>query len=81
MNRLTAGVFAVLVLATIGAFFVAQRLKNAPPVVGEIGIRPVFSPNGDGRFDGPRVTLRRKASPPRAGSGTCGGARPATVMR
>jgi flagellar hook assembly protein FlgD len=60
LNRLTAGVFAVLVIATIGAFFVAQRLKNAPPVVGEIGIRPVFSPNGDGRFDVTRVTFRVK---------------------
>jgi N,N-dimethylformamidase beta subunit-like, C-terminal/FlgD Ig-like domain len=60
MNRLTAGVFAVLVIATFGAFFVAQRLKNAPPVLGEIGIRPVFSPNGDGRFDVTRVTFRVK---------------------
>ena len=34
MNRLTAGVFALLVVATFGAFFVAQRLKNAPPVLG-----------------------------------------------
>ena len=37
MNRLAAGVFAVLVIATFGAFFAAQRLKNAPPVLGEIG--------------------------------------------
>ena len=42
MNRLTAGVFALLVVATFGAFFVAQRLKNAPPVLGEIGVRPVY---------------------------------------
>ena len=60
MSRLTAGVFAVLVLATFGAFFVAQRLKNAPPVLGQIGVRGVFSPNGDGRFDVTRLTFRVK---------------------
>jgi hypothetical protein len=60
LSRLTAGVFAVLVIATFGAFFVAQRLKNAPPVLGQIGVRGVFSPNGDGRFDVTRVTFRVK---------------------
>ncbi|MGZ8632904.1 MAG: FlgD immunoglobulin-like domain containing protein [Solirubrobacteraceae bacterium] len=62
MSRLTAGVFAVLVLATFAAFFVAQRLKNAPPVLGQIGVRGVFSPNGDGRFDVTRLTFRVKES-------------------
>ena len=47
-------------LATFGAFFVAQRLKNAPPVLGQIGVRGVFSPNGDGRFDVTRLTFRVK---------------------
>jgi flagellar hook assembly protein FlgD len=60
LSRLTAGVFAVLVIATFGAFFVAQRLKNAPPVLGQIGVRGVFSPNGDGRFDVTRLTFRVK---------------------
>ncbi len=60
MSRLTAGVFAVLVLATFAAFFVAQRLKNAPPVLGQIGVRGVFSPNRDGRFDVTRLTFRVK---------------------
>ena len=60
MNRLTAGVFAVLVIATFGAFFVAQRLKNAPPVLGQIGVPGFFSPNGDGRFDVTRLTFRVK---------------------
>jgi flagellar hook assembly protein FlgD len=60
LSRLTAGVFAVLVLATFAAFFVAQRLKNAPPVLGQIGVRGVFSPNGDGRFDVTRLTFRVK---------------------
>jgi hypothetical protein len=62
LSRLTAGVFAVLVLATFAAFFVAQRLKNAPPVLGQIGVRGVFSPNGDGRFDVTRLTFRVKES-------------------
>ena len=60
MSRLTAGVFAVLVIATFGAFFVAQRLKNAPPVLGQIGVPGFFSPNGDGRFDVTRLTFRVK---------------------
>jgi flagellar hook assembly protein FlgD len=60
LSRLTVGVFAALVIATFGAFFVAQRLKNAPPILGEIGVRGVFSPNGDGRFDVTRVTFRVK---------------------
>ena len=60
MNRLAAGVFGVLVVATFGAFFLAQRLKNSPPVVGEIHVFPFFSPNGDGRFDKARVTFQPK---------------------
>ncbi|HEX7299518.1 MAG TPA: N,N-dimethylformamidase beta subunit family domain-containing protein [Solirubrobacteraceae bacterium] len=60
MSRLAAGAFAALVVATFGAFFVAQRLKNSPPVLSEIGVPPFFSPNGDGRFDVARVTFRPK---------------------
>lgn len=60
MTRLAVGVFGVLVVATFGAFFLAQRLKNSPPVVGEIGVFPFFSPNGDGRFDKARLTFRPK---------------------
>jgi flagellar hook assembly protein FlgD len=60
MNRLAAGVFGVLVVATFGAFFAAQRLKNSPPVVGQIGVFPFFSPNNDGRFDKARLTFRPK---------------------
>jgi flagellar hook assembly protein FlgD len=60
MNRLGAGVFAVLVLATFGAFFVAQRLKNAPPVLSRLTVFPYFSPNGDGRYDVARVSFKVK---------------------
>jgi flagellar hook assembly protein FlgD len=60
LNRLTAGVFAVLVVATFGAFFVAQRLKNAPPVLSRLTVFPFFSPNRDGRFDVARVSFKVK---------------------
>ena len=60
MNRLTAGVFAVLVIATFGAFFAAQRLKNAPPVLSRLTVKPLFSPNGDGRLDVARVSFKPK---------------------
>ena len=56
VSRISGVVFAVLVLATFGAFFVAQRLKATPSVVGEFRRTPFFSPNRDGRFD--RATVR-----------------------
>lgn len=60
MSRLAAGAFAALVVATFGAFFVAQRLKNSPPVIGEIHVFPYFSPNSDGRRDKVRLTFQPK---------------------
>jgi flagellar hook assembly protein FlgD len=60
MSRLGAGAFAVLVIATFGAFFVAQRLKNAPPVLSRLTVFPYFSPNGDGRYDVARVSFKVK---------------------
>jgi hypothetical protein len=53
-------VFGVLVAATFAAFFVAQRLKNAPSVVQQFNAYYVFSPNGDGRLDRARVTFKVK---------------------
>lgn len=49
-------VFAVLVLATVGAFFVTQRLKTSTPVVERVFFHQYVSPNGDGRKD--RVRMR-----------------------
>src|SRR4051812_23302030 len=49
--RLATGVFVVLVLATVGAFFVIQRLKRATPVATKIHLQRYVSPNGDGRLD------------------------------
>jgi len=53
-------VFGVLVAATFAAFFVAQRLKNAPSVVQRFQATYVFSPNRDGRSDRAHVTFRIK---------------------
>ncbi len=53
-------VFALLVVATFGAFFVAQQLKSSPPRVQDLFATPFFSPNRDGRFDRARMSLRLK---------------------
>lgn len=60
MRRAPIVVFGVLVAATFAAFFVAQRLKNAPSVVQQFNAYYVFSPNGDGRVDRARVTFKVK---------------------
>ncbi len=55
MTRTARIVFGVLIVATVAAFFVAQRLKNQPAVIQMSrefgGFTRVFSPNGDGRRD------------------------------
>jgi hypothetical protein len=51
----------LLVGATFGAFFVAQRLKGAPQVVQLHGI-VWFSPNGDGHRDVADVSLKMRKS-------------------
>jgi hypothetical protein len=59
VTRLARTVFIVLVAATFGAFFVAQRLKGAAPVVKLRGTL-FFSPNGDGRKDTTELELRMR---------------------
>jgi hypothetical protein len=49
--------FALLVLATFAAFFVAQELKSTPPLVQDLKVTPFFSPNRDGRFDRARASF------------------------
>jgi flagellar hook assembly protein FlgD len=49
--------FLVLVGATFSAFFVAQRLKSAPPVIDVGNIYRYFSPNGDGKRDVNRISI------------------------
>src|SRR3954447_8654921 len=48
---------ALLVVATFGAFFVAQELKSTPPLVQDLKVTPFFSPNRDGRFDRARASF------------------------
>ncbi len=57
MSRpLVRAVFAVLVIATIGAFFLTQQLKGDFPLVIRFATQPAhFSPNGDGVRDESRV--------------------------
>jgi hypothetical protein len=55
-------VFAALVVATIGAFFLAQRVKSTPATLARFSVLPVCSPNQDSRLDGCRAAfLLRKA--------------------
>ena len=62
MSTLARAVFATLVVATFGAFFVAQRLKNEPTVVQDFGRTPLFSPNGDGRREQAKISFLLKTA-------------------
>jgi hypothetical protein len=63
LTRLARVVFILLVGATVAAFFTAQRLKGEPAVARVIGLKHVFSPNGDRFKDINRffVELRERA--------------------
>jgi flagellar hook assembly protein FlgD len=50
--------FVLLVGATFAAFFAAQRVKGAPPVVQAPGLDHFFSPNRDGVHDVNRFGVR-----------------------
>lgn len=56
-TRLRVVTFALLVVATFAAFFVVQRVKREPPTVRRAIITPLFSPNGDGRFERAAVSF------------------------
>ncbi len=53
-------VFALLVAATLSAFFLAQRLESAPPSLDGARVTEFFSPNGDGRLDAETISFRVK---------------------
>ena len=59
-SRAAGFVFGLLVVATIGAFFLAQRVKSTPSAIKQFSMRGFCSPNGDGRFDGCRLSFRVK---------------------
>ncbi len=60
MSTLARAVFAALVVATFGAFFVAQRLKNEPTVIQQFKVRPYVSPNQDGRNETTAFSFKLK---------------------
>lgn len=62
MTTAARAIFALLVAATFGAFFVAQRLKHTPTVLQKVRGDRVFSPNSDGRKDALEVRFRIKSS-------------------
>jgi hypothetical protein len=51
VTRSATALFCALVVATFGAFFLAQRLKHEPSNVKGFRRVAIFSPNGDGRKD------------------------------
>jgi flagellar hook assembly protein FlgD len=57
-SRLAAAVFLLLVVATIGAFFAAQRLKHQDPLLRYRASDRAFSPNDDGIKDSARIRFR-----------------------
>lgn len=50
-SRLQTAAFGVLLVATLGAFVLANQLKSQPPEIKIVRRDILFSPNGDGRLD------------------------------
>jgi hypothetical protein len=57
---LSRALFCVLVAASFAAFFVAQRVKRAQPVVEKVRFTRYLSPNGDGIRERARLSFRLK---------------------
>jgi hypothetical protein len=57
MTRLARIAFGLLVLATLGAFVVTQKLKSSPPLVVRPHIYSVFSPSPDARVRRARISF------------------------
>ncbi len=51
-------VFAVLVVACFGAFFLTQRLKHTPTVVASFGLAPYFSPYPGGHVPQEAISFK-----------------------
>jgi N,N-dimethylformamidase beta subunit-like protein/flagellar hook capping protein FlgD len=56
-RALATALFALLVLATVAAFFVTQRLKSGQPVVRRLALQRYFSPNHDHRKDRAKISF------------------------
>jgi hypothetical protein len=61
VTRLAQVVFAALVAATLGAFFVTQRLKQSPRLVQTLSITRDYSPRFHFRRAAIRIKLTRRA--------------------
>jgi N,N-dimethylformamidase beta subunit-like protein len=57
VSRLARVAFGVLVLATLAAFVVTQKLKSAPPLVVRPHLSAVFSPTAHGRVREARISF------------------------
>lgn len=57
MTRAGRIAFALLVVATLGAFVVTQKLKSGPPLVVRPHINSVFSPTPDARVQKAKVSF------------------------
>jgi hypothetical protein len=57
VTRLARIAFGLLVLATLGAFVVTQKLKSSPPLVVRPHIFSVFSPTPDARVSTARISF------------------------
>ena len=55
LTRGGAAVLAVLFLATLAAFVVSQRLKQAPSLVRAVRVSPLLTPDGDRTRDLARI--------------------------
>jgi len=60
VTRLARTSFAVLVLATIGAFFLAQRLKHGPALVQHLKTTSVFYPQAAGERSSEQLSFHIK---------------------
>src|SRR2546423_2742440 len=58
VTRTATVVFVLLVVATVAAFFVTQRLKRSAPVIRHVMMPLYISPNGDGRKDTAVIRFR-----------------------
>lgn len=50
--------FALLAIATVAAYGVAQRLKSEPPLIDKVELSPFFTPDGDRHDDLARIRFR-----------------------